>query len=145
MSIRESIVAAAFDALNGEGKPAAVTVHRYRARPIDAETELPSIVIYLHKEIVDPSTLGGVAKRRLRLRLEHRVEGEPIDAALDPLVTWGTQAMFTDPTLGGLVLRLEEVEIQWAADAEMDQELGAARQEFELTYHTDEADPTLQG
>jgi hypothetical protein len=144
-SIRKEILLAIATALNGSGKPPAVTVHRTRARPITAD-QLPAIVVY---RINEPTRRfdgehGGVADRRLIVRCECRVklldDGAALDDALDVLTSWVVQAVMQDPTLGGLTENCQEEDTKWVA-AEANVVYGAALVDFSIPYLTLAVDP----
>ncbi len=73
-TIRETIMAAIAAALDGAGKPAELTVHRFRARSLDRD-DMPAMAVYHLGETValethdEPSVL-----RTLTIRVEHRVK-----------------------------------------------------------------------
>lgn len=145
-SIRERIIVNRRAALDGEGKPTGVIVHRNRIRPIERD-ELPAYVVYMAipprggqsgtTERLDHDT--GV-ERRMNLRIEIRVTAESPDAALDEHYVHVIKAMRADPTCGGLALDCEEVGDAVDA-ADLGRPVGANAVDFEITYLTDEDDP----
>ena len=143
-SIRELITLAAVAQLGAVGKPASLTIHRTRTLAIP-DDQLPATVLYVVKELVATvhGRTGVVVARQLVLRLEHRAAGDPLDRSLDPLTTWAVQALFADPTLGGLAKNLEEVGLEWIAPpGQLDKALGAVAHDFLVTYSTLRTDPT---
>ncbi len=142
-SVREQILQAVELALSGPGKPAGVSVHRYRTRPFNSDA-LPALVIYpapdgerVERVTLQPSR----ADRTLTIRIECRLiaAGEPPDTALDPLLVWVTRAIMADPTLGGLAVRTTEVRTLWDAE-ELDRVYAAAAVDFQIEYRTDAVD-----
>lgn len=140
-SVRERIVDAVVAALNAPGKPAGLTVHRSRTRPIDKD-RLPAMVVYLATEDVGDHAAIAVM-RTLRIRVECRVTGDPPDTVLDEHVTWAVKALKADEKLGGLAVRINEVRTVWDA-AERDKVYAAAATEFEIEYATAYNDPEMQ-
>lgn len=143
-SIREQIVDVIVQKLDEAGKPSGLTVHRYRTRPIHRDA-LPAMVVYLLRDPKDQTIRGAVpeAQRTLRVGVECRVEGEPIDTQLDPLYVWAVRQLREDPTLGGLARDLQEAGTEWDA-GELDKAYGAAAAVFEITYRTHLNDPEAQ-
>lgn len=139
-SLREQIlehVAAALRA-DGPGRPAGLTVHRSRHRPIDKDA-LPAQCVYLVREDVAPSP-DGKAARELTFAVESRATGAVPDTALDELLTWAVRQLLADATVGGICWRIEEKSTEWDAVA-ADKVLAAARTLFQASYHTLETDP----
>lgn len=147
-SIREQIMDAVVAALDGASKPASITVHRSRGRPID-DDDLPATVVYLRREdTADRAT--ALLDRRTIIALEHRVSGDPVDTQLDALLVWGTAAMQADPTWGGLAYETTEQSTEWDSGLLQAQQrrgggpmsavFGAARQEFEIVHATQRED-----
>lgn len=152
-SIRERILQAVVAALQVDSivlpggallaKPAGLTVHRFRHIPLERD-ELPSAVVYLGSEPVGRETAAPpIVEREMIFRVELRSEGEPSDRVLDPYVTWVVAALQADPTLGGLVRKLEERRTEWGGmPEETDLPLGAAGVAFSAHYRTKYGDPT---
>lgn len=144
MSRRESILVAALAALNGAGKPAGVTVHRQRTRPIDKDA-LPAMVVYTLSEATTrgDGPRGYKARRGVRVRVECRMsvaDETPADTAIDPLVSWVVKAMMTDPQWGELAHNTQEDATTWDAD-ESDLVYAAAAVDFTIDYVTAAGDP----
>lgn len=137
---------AVLTALDGPGKPAGLSVHRARARPIERDT-LPALAVY---RAVPP--LGGESEtvqrldhdpgveRAMNVRVEIRVAGEEPDPLIDPIYAWVVRALRADPTLGGLVLDVEEIRSSDDA-ALLGVPVGACAVDFLITYITSEDDP----
>jgi hypothetical protein len=143
-SRREQLVVAAVAALNAAGKPAGVTVHRARTRPL-AQDQLPAMVVYLLSEDTTrgDGRDGYKARRNAKVRIECRVAVEddtPPDTAVDPLLTWATKAMMADPYWGGLARNTQEDATTWDAD-ETDRVYAAAAVDFTIDYLTAAGDP----
>lgn len=143
-SIREQIIDFVEAKLGEAGGPTGLRVHRSRHRPIDAADEtLPAVVIYPIDEDVELASHDRDVKRSLMLRFECRVQGEPTDTQLDPILTWVVQQMFDVPKLGGLAIWVREQKTQWAGESR-ERTLGAAAVDFEIAYETMQNDPEVQ-
>lgn len=143
-TVRELIVAAVLDALNAAGKPADVTVHRQRNRPIEQDS-LPAILVYTAQEAVDEpeGDLDDTVERALTLRIEQRAKvasGQAPDTALDPLYAWTVQALQADPTFGGLAVRLWEMGHAWNME-ERNVALAGSVTTFGVEFYTAASDP----
>lgn len=143
-SIRMQALAAMVTALNGAGKPAAVTVHRQRALPIERDT-LPAVVLYVIEEQAQgvPEAGFSLTARQCTVRAECRVScatTEVPDDVLDPVVTWVVQALASDPQLGGLANFLTEQHTSWDAVA-ADKVYAAAAVDFLMAYDTATSNP----
>lgn len=150
-SVREGIVDALVAAIDGVGKPAGLTVHRLRTRPIEQDS-LPAILVYLPNESVDrdegdldgaDGDTGPSVERVLTVRTEFRVKvptGTAPDTALDPLYVWAVQAVTADGTLGGLALDVREAGTAWDLE-EKNVAMAAAVTTFAVLYHTSATDP----
>lgn len=143
---RELILAAITAALtNSPDKPAGVTVHRYRTRPIDAD-KLPAVVVYPGPgkggvgETVLRMDHDNNVERALSVRIEVRESGDPPDQILDPFLVWVTKVMRSDPTLGGLSRDIEEQSTSIDAD-EKDRVYAGAANDWLVTYATKEDNP----
>ena len=138
-TIRETIMAAIAAALDGAGKPAGLTVHRSRTRPLDRD-DMPAMAVYHLGETVALETHDESVLRTLTIRVEHRVKtlatsADAPDKTLDPLVAWGTKGLLTNAALDALIVSIEEVEINWAT-FEADSLYGGAAQDFKIEYAT---------
>lgn len=142
MSRREAVLQAVVAALNGAGKPADLTVHRSRHRPIDKD-ELPAQVVYLISETVPTQYGVPLVDREVIVAVETRATGTPSDQALDEYLSWTVRALITDHTLGGAAMNVTEQETTWIAE-EMDKVYGAAQQRFAIVYRTRHDDPDLE-
>lgn len=143
---REVILAAIVAALtNSLDKPAGVTVHRYRTRPIESD-KLPAIVVYAGPgkggvgETVARIDHDDGVERALTVRIELRESGDPPDLILDPLCVWVTKTMRSNPTLGGLCRDIEEQATTLDAE-ERDRVYAAAASDWLVTYATKEDNP----
>lgn len=156
-SIREQIIIAMLAALNvatvtkSDGtvvsKPAALTVHRERTRPIEIDS-LPAIMVYDDDD--PPKPLGQqqyrapLTEHQLTASLELRAAGSagvPPDAALDPLYVWAMLAICADVTFGGLASEVEEGKTAWSSKEGVTP-LAAAKLSFTVRYRTSRLDPT---
>jgi len=152
-SIREQILAAIVTNLAASGAPAGLTVHRMRARPIE-DDQLPAILVYSEDD--EPKPLGGqvfqapLVERQLVIYLEYRAAGSLTvspDAALDPLIVWGTQTMVANEKIvsttypDGLAMGVVELKTAWMTK-EGDKILAAASTQWLVKYRTSRSDPT---
>lgn len=149
-SIREQLLTAAVAALNDTGKPAGLTVHRHRTLPLEFD-DLPATVLYLVDEQLPADAQQRVRRQVVRrtctIALEHRVqladEAQTIDQALDPLVSWGVQALVGSAAIAALKATVLEVGTKWRASDD-DASRGAATTFLTLEYFTAAADPTAR-
>lgn len=148
-SRRELIVQALVAALDGADKPAGLTVHRFRTRPLVGAEDLPAVVVYLQQETTarGDGPHGYKARRACTIRVEcrTRVAGDAIDttapdAALDALTSWAVRAVMADPRQGGLAHNTQETATQWAAE-ETDAVYAAAAVDFTVDFITAAGDP----
>jgi hypothetical protein len=137
--------------LNATGKPAGLTVHRERHRPIESETQLPATLYYTEDDA--PKPLAGIqykaplTERQMTLVLEHRVKvptGTPDDDALDPLVIWGTTQILSNESFGGLANGVDEGRTVWLS-REGESTVGAVAVHYTVKYRTSRLDPTQKG
>ena len=143
MSMRESIISAVVAALTtppgGITAPTGLTVHRFSMLPIE-EDQLPAAVVYwiscepAEKQFLTAQAMDRMLEYHLTVRVECRVAGEPVDTALDPICQYVRQAIFWDPSLGGLCLGCREDGIQVDALARREGMLGAAACDFVFSF-----------
>jgi hypothetical protein len=141
-SRRDQIIAAIVAALDGVGKPAGLTVARTRVLPTEQE-DLPYAGVYPIGEETrrKGGEWGPLVARRLLLRLELRVKGDPTDAGIDAIGVWCVQTIIGNQTLGGLTKSIHETGMQWARGEAENVVLGAAAIDFEVRYETQADDP----
>jgi hypothetical protein len=156
-SIREQIVIAIVAALGVAtvtktdgtvvSKPAGLSVHRERTRPIEIDS-LPAIMVYEDDD--PPKTLAQqvygapLTEHSLAVALELRAQGSagvPPDAALDPLYVWAILALGADEKFGGLANGLEEGRMVWTS-REGDVPIASAKLNLSIRYRTSRLDPT---
>jgi hypothetical protein len=157
-SIREQLIVAAVAALSAatitkvDGvtvvtKPAGLSVHRERTRPIEIDS-LPAIMVYSEDD--PPKTLGTqvyrapLTEHQLTVALELRAQGSAgvsPDAALDPLYVWAILALGADVSFGGLASEVEEGRMTWNSH-EGDVPVVAAKLQINIRYRTSRLDPT---
>ncbi len=140
-SAAKQLLAAVVAALDGAGKPAGLTIHKWRTRPIERDG-LPAIVVYYRKE--DAGLIAErarVSRRILRFTCEVRVTDAVPDDALDPYINWCVASLMADQTLGGTCRQLDQVEMEWDA-VEVEKPYGAAAVTFEALYFTESLDRT---
>ncbi len=125
----------------GMSKPAGLTVHRFRARPIE-EDDLPAQIVFPAdevNEVADNLRLLRSLKVMVESRVEVPAEGYA-DTALDPLYLWSVKALKADESLGGLAIQIIEGPRQW--DNEIyDNALAMLSQEWTVQYLAREFDP----
>jgi hypothetical protein len=141
-SRRDQIIAAIVAAVNGVGKPAGLVVARTRVLPTEQEN-LPFTGVYPIQEETrrKGGEWGPLVLRRLLIRLEIRVKGEPTDAGIDAIATWCVQTIVGNQTTGGLTKSIHETGMQWARGEAENVVLGAAAIDFEVRYETQADDP----
>lgn len=141
-SRRDQIIAAIVAALDGGGKPAGLVVERARVLPQEQE-RLPFAGVYPLQEQTrrKGGEWGPLVTRRMLLRVELRVIGDPTDAALDPLMTWCVTTIIGNQTLGGLTKSIHEVATEWASGTAENVIFGGAAIDFEVRFETKANDP----
>jgi hypothetical protein len=146
-SIREQIVVLLVAALAGSGKPAGLTVHRERTRPIEIDS-LPAILIYADDDV--PKTLSQqtyaapLTERQLSLALECRAQGSSgvsPDEALDPVLVWAAKTVLANERFGGLASGVDEGRTVWSS-REGDVPVASAKLSLTIRYRTSRLDPT---
>jgi hypothetical protein len=148
---REKIIQRCTDVLNGAGKPTGITYDRYRAHALERSTQLPRGIVYPvtpplqgQSETVQRLDHDSGVERKLNLRVEHGVQDDQPDQALDPFYAWGVRALradFLEGTLADLCSDLEEKRTDFQAAMGDAGPIGVCATEFEITYLTDEDDP----
>lgn len=95
--------------VGGTAKPAGLTVHRMRTRPIGQE-QLPAIVVWWAGDETPTPDATVKVSRTSRIWVECRAKqsGDSPDAALDPLLVWAVKAIMADITLAGQSIEIEE-------------------------------------
>lgn len=140
-SRREVILQAAKAALEMAGKPAELTIHRHRTRPIDQD-QLPAAVIFNGVERIErQSAAPPLVDRELVFRVECRGEGEPTDQVLDPYLTWVEVQLTTEPAFLALIREIRITQTLWD-QAPAKKAKAAAAVEFAVKYRTLFGDPT---
>jgi hypothetical protein len=143
-SRRDQIVADIVSALEGVGKPAGLTVHRFRTRSFKSE-QFPAIVVYLGDEDSGPATRPHQSMTDNKVRVvcacrEVATGDQSPDEALDPLTSWVEVALMADPTRGGLAVTTQKIQTSWDA-TEADEQYAAAGVVLEVRYLTAADDP----
>jgi len=147
-SIREQIIVALVAALNvSTGKPAGLTVHRERTRPIEIDS-LPAILVYADDDVPKPLSqqtyAAPLTERQLSLAIECRAAGSSgvsVDETLDPVLVWAAAAVRADEKFGGLANGVEEGRTVWSS-RETDTPVAAAKWSITIRYRTSRLDPT---
>jgi hypothetical protein len=143
-SIRERILQAIFNALDGPGKPAGLKVTRSRRQAIEKD-ELPLMSVELGDT---ENTVPGENRRAPLLESQtdvlviSRVLG--LDTALDPLYRWARLAIMADPSLGGLALGITEVSSRVDTDDTPDADRTVETTIFRVRYVTSRFDAEKQ-
>ncbi len=138
----EQIIQAIVTALDGEGKPAGVTVNRSRRQSV-APDELPMLSVYPVSEKVQTATenrRSPVVTRNFVARIRCRAAG--LDDQLDPLRQLAVAALNANPSLGGLALGVFEEEATWAAADASDDDFSVCELDFRIWYATARGDLT---
>ena len=123
-------------------KPAGLSVHRLRQRPLQAES-LPAIVVYMQADPDPDRRATGTLDRIMRVGVESMVQvaaGTPPDDAVDPLVVWAVLALLSEETLGGLARQITERGTVWVPE-EGEQSCMRALTVFDIQYLTRDNDP----
>jgi len=148
-SIREQIADYFVGILQANGAPAGLTVLRERTRPIEAENDLPAILLYFEDE--EPASISSEQKRtpplverslHIIVELRARVTGGvSSDTTLDPLLVWTEQQIKQNETAGGLANDAKLGKITWISK-EADVTVAAAIANYHIRYRTARTDPT---
>jgi hypothetical protein len=116
-----------------EGAPEGTLVHRHALRPIEKD-KLPALVPFLLE--MQPRAGQGVGnplrQYDAKIRVECRATGEPMEAALEPLILH-VQRKFLEapPCLGGWAINVTEGQIQFDAMLR-DEAYAAAALDFDV-------------
>lgn len=149
-SIGEQVLAHFASLLDGAGKPAGLTVHRSRGRPLDQD-DLPAVVVY--PLVLDPEDADHdeAVEEGLDWAVECRakqIADASADEALDPLIVWVRKTVWGDREAGGLAMDTVSIRrgeqgggIRWAPPQEIGELYGAVRIPFRTTYYTSASDP----
>lgn len=135
-SIRDQIVSYVVDLLGGPDKPENVKVRRYSLDKIDFQKDPAQKVIEVHpgKDVPDPLRKGqALVKRTMLLQLDAYAAGDPIDAALDPMLCWITSKLGSNEAIGGLSLDVREGPSEWDEEAAQ-MGIGLCKVTFEIDY-----------
>jgi hypothetical protein len=144
-TIRSQIVAAAVEALQDEEAPDGLEVNTRTGAPT-ASDSLPLTRVGRQGERVTAPAgklRYPVRDRLLVLQLDHWAKGDDAEEALETQLAWGTKAIQNDPTLGGLVIEVEEIETEWDMSV-ADDGLARASQRFSVRYTTKTSDQEQQ-
>lgn len=160
MTIRETIIGLAIGYLNADTaaprailnpptppiKPAGLTVHRERTRPIEVDV-LPAILVYFEDDA--PKSIGSnyrapLVERDMTMAIEFRAQGSTgvsPDQALDPLYEWAMYQIFGNESFGGIANGVEEGKTE-ARSKEGDVPLASATTHLSIKYRTSRIDPS---
>lgn len=138
------VTAATVSSVGATSKPAGLTAHRMRTRPIESE-ELDSGPVLVVWWGGDDPVIYDAARRAQRtahvwVEIRTKQSGSTPDAAVMPLLAWVVKAVLADITLGGASLDIDEgrsvPDLQ-----ERDDGLCSAGVEFIVKYLTAFNDP----
>jgi hypothetical protein len=141
-SIREQIITAAVAALNTSTPGGVPAADRVRMEPYQSE-DLPAINVMPVREEMENEKEGRWSyflKRGCTLRIECRVQGNPADQLLDPLIVWAGTVL-GGAKFGGLAEDCYEILCEWSYAAS-DQPYSMASLDFRVEYSTLKTDPT---
>ncbi len=153
-TIREQIIGFAIGYLSASTagganpplKPAGLTVHRERTRPIETDS-LPAILVYFEDDKPRPIAANyraPLVEREMTMAMEFRAKGAPgvsPDQSLDPLIVWALYQIFGNESFGGLANGVEEGKTEWRSK-EGDVPLAAATTHLSIKYRTSRIDPS---
>ena len=140
---RSKIMAAVLAALDGDGKPAGLTV-LHRAATATEASALPTAMAIRSKEQVQRINQNALRSplvdRYLTVRVDLRVsdDADP-EEALEPLLAWVTSVMLADPGWGRLAIDTTEESTEWELD-DQNVPLGHAWMDFTIRFSTKTAD-----
>lgn len=126
-------------------KPEDLNVHRFTFRAIEKD-KLPSLVPH-NAGHPDPSDRGGtLVEKEMDIALAMNVQGnqtEPPDDVIEPYLSWITQALMEDPTLGGAVTLLKMGRREPTESIETDRVYVRVVQHVRATLHHRRDNPEL--
>lgn len=137
-SIREHIIQAIVNTLDGVGKPSNLTVGRFERKAIEVE-DLPYLCIFPGVEEVEKvgnHRFSPLVTRRLNVIIEIRADGEISDQAIDPILNWVTSALQSSNNLGGLANDINERTVEWVSEQGAENVFGRAQMTWEINYQT---------
>lgn len=117
-----------------------------RVYPLDTRKDLPALVIINDKDEVRAHNprikQPRLQERRMGISV-YGVASDPklLDDVLDTIAEEVETVLFLNPTLDGLVLQTELVNIEAALSAEGDEPHGRIRMQFECIANTKEGEP----
>lgn len=131
MSAREAAITAIVRALSGTSG-VGTNIFRSRADAIDSE-EMPALVVLPESDTPAELTLGFVDSQ-LQFTVEVYARADAIaDKAADAVCVSVHSKLMTDPTIGGRLVDLSEVDTEWDHD-QSDQALVLVRMRFAAWY-----------
>lgn len=137
MSTRESVLAAAAKALSGT-KSVGTNIFRSRTDAI-AGAEMPSIVVLPESETPSEQIVNGPVDVRLTFVVEVFAHADSVaEKSADTVCASAYSKLMSDPTLGGLLIDLSEVETLWDHD-QSDQALVIVTMRFAAWYRRNRA------
>lgn len=143
-SIRSQIISTAVSLLNTNTPANVPLADRSRFEPYQS-ADLPSINVLPVREEDEKKDgrWGYLLTRGMTLRVECRVEGDPADELLDPLVTWAGKCLGAQQ-FGRLAEECIETLTEWSY-AGADQNYSMCAVDFRVTFSTLSNDPTSTG
>lgn len=132
--------------LDGVGKPAGLTVHRF-AYKVDEKGNLPSLVIGHGGGVSTNREVNDLSESTDLIRIAIGALGsratEP-DDTIDPYLSWVISALEADITLGGAVNEVELLPTSPTTVEEGDYTYVRVVQDVHVTYYHNRTDPESQ-
>ena len=121
-------------------------VFKSRNLPMGA-TELPALCVYARQDTpdYDAGAFGAIVVRVLEVHVQGyaaRVDSEDLDARLDAMAAEVEEAIYADPTFGGLAHGTRMGAQVLEVDPDGDQSLGVVDMTFDVIYRTAEGAPS---
>jgi hypothetical protein len=131
------IVTAIAALMDATGAPTGLTVTASRVRPTASDAALKHIAVYPVHDEAAPSyerrnRLFQGARRRLTVMIECRCAGTDLDN--EALRAWAYDQVMADPSLGTLVVNVEEGATDWAGDLDSTADYSQAGLELVVEY-----------
>jgi len=144
-SIRERLVLAALDALRPVAEGLGASVHRSPAVALTRE-QSPALVVFAESDVITERANGRVT-RELTLRLvalARETTAQAPETLADQLMAAAHRALMSDPNLGGLALRIHELDVDFDIE-DADALAVALHGRYQITYRTLQHDITRTG
>jgi hypothetical protein len=144
-SIRERLLLAALAALRPVAAAMGASLHRSPAIALTRE-QCPALVLFPESDAITERTNGRVT-RELSIRVVALAREAPPDAPetqADRLMAAAHAALMADPNLGGLALRIHELDVDFDVE-DADAVAVALHGRYRITYRTLQHDITQAG